>query len=252
MMRSSRPLLARSTMAAPTATPVHVDNAYPNVPSIRLISATPSASGLSLDSTPPSFAHQPRQQSSPEIAILAPKPDPNQISHRKLVPKKSKLGILGIGRDKEKNRARDLSDGERRVGAHRPDFEDVEHMDDDEFVIVKKKKSRLGLDGMSWGPLTETTNVPKVAEGNAARPVPKETLKVKIDEERKWWSIGRGRKDSKEKEKEKEKTKGKENKISTIVKRMCLFFISVFVSFDILVILVRESTLRVADHPQST
>ena len=233
MMRSSRPLLARSTMAAPTATPVHVDNAHPNVPSIRLISATPSASGLSLDSTP-SFPHHPRQQSSPEIAILAPKPDPNQISHRKLVPKKSKLGILSIGRDKEKDRARDLSDDGRRVGApaysHRPDFEgDADILVDDEFVIVKKKKSRLGLDGMSWGPLSETTNVPKVAKSNAAQPVPKEnpaTLKVKNDEERKWWSIGRGRKDSKEKEKEKEKTKGKENKISTNAIRMCLFLLS--------------------------
>ena len=31
-----------------------------------------------------------------------------------------------------------------------------------EEILVVKKKSRAGLDGMAWGPLEEVTNVPSV------------------------------------------------------------------------------------------
>ena len=233
MMRSSRPLLARSNMAA-TATPPHFDTTQPGpiIPSIRLISATPSASGLSSDasnsfnrSLEQSWADMASQQS-----ILSPKSDANEQPRKKLVPKKSKLGILSIGRDKEKDRAKDFSDVVRRVGAPpsasgRGGFEiyvdPTVDPDVGEIVIVKKKKSRVALDGMSWGVLGEATNVPKSTQIEPSQPVTKENsarLKVKVDEERKWWSIGRGRKDSKE------KTRGKENKISTNNKCMSISF----------------------------
>jgi hypothetical protein len=160
-------------------------------------------------------------------SILAPKFDANEQSRKKLVPRKSKLGILSIGRDREKDRAKDFSDVVRRVGAPAPasgrgGFEIYVDPTDDpdvgEILIVKKKKSRVALDGMTWGALGEATNVPKATQIDASHPITKENpalLKVKTDEERKWWSIGRGRKDSKEKE----KVKGKENKISTTTKR---------------------------------
>ena len=227
MMRSSRPLLARSNMAANTTTPPHIDNVQAgpiNIPSIRLISATPSATGLSSDSST-SF-NRSLEQSWADLAtqqsILAPKSDANEQSRKKLVPKKSKLGLLNIGRDKDKDRARDLSDVVRRVGASasasRGGFEIyVDPMVDPdvgEIVIVKKKKSRVGLDGLTWDALGEATNIPKTTQTRAAQPITKENpamLKVKAAEDRKWWSIGGGRKDSKEKE----KSKGKENKIST-------------------------------------
>ncbi|KAF9527941.1 hypothetical protein CPB83DRAFT_855475 [Crepidotus variabilis] len=215
---------SRTTKAATTANPMQSTAAlnagsqagtyYPQVPSIRLISATPSATGISPDSST-SF-NQSLEESwatmSSQLPVpLAPKND--EQSRKRLVPKKSKLSILGMGRDKEKDRGKDLSDVVRRVGATntastRGGFEiyvDPTDPEIGEIVMVKKKKSRVALDGMSWGALGEVTNVPK-----AAPPMPpmkkKESsnnlLKVKVDEEKKWWSIGRGRKDSKEKNKE--------------------------------------------------
>ena len=65
--------------------------------------------------------------------------------------------------------------------------------------MVRKKKSRAGLDGLEWGALGEVANVPKEKEKKDG------LLKVKGDENKdKWWTIGRGRKDSKEKTKDKE------------------------------------------------
>jgi len=160
--------------------------------------------------------------------ILAPKSDANEQPRKKLVPKKSKLNILNIGRDKEKDRAKDFSDVVRRVSASPSTSGGFEiyvdpTVDPDvgEIVIVEKKKSRAALDSMSWGALSEATNFPKSTQIGASQPVTKENpafLKVKVDEERKWWSISRGRKDSKE------KTKGKENKITTNNKRMPISF----------------------------
>jgi hypothetical protein len=110
---------------------------------------------------------------------------------------------------------------------HIPGFEIYVDPTDDpelgEILVVKKKKSRPGLDGMNWGTLGEVTNVPLVT--------PKEPmLKVKMEEKDKWWSIGRGRKDSKEKVKELEEKEAKEaksrEKSKTRVKYTCLRFIS--------------------------
>jgi serine/arginine repetitive matrix protein 2 len=66
-----------------------------------------------------------------------------------------------------------------------------------DIVMVKKKKSRVGLDGLEWGAAVagggggfgEVTNT-------------RDGEKEKDEKEGKWWTIGRGRKDSKGKEKE--------------------------------------------------
>jgi serine/arginine repetitive matrix protein 2 len=61
--------------------------------------------------------------------------------------------------------------------------------------MVRKKKSRAALDEVGWGAgsnVDEKANVPKKDKENVS-------LKPKLDEKGGWWSIGRGRKDSKEK-----------------------------------------------------
>ena len=70
---------------------------------------------------------------------------------------------------------------------------------------MKKKKSRIALDGMRWGPaLGEVTNVPHIKEKKEKEKEKKKNkenaLKANMDEKGGWWSIGRGRKDSKEKQ----------------------------------------------------
>lgn len=121
------------------------------------------------------------------------------------------LGV-GAGRDKEKEKGKDFSDVVRRVGGASLSASTSQRgggfeiyidpaVDDEigEVVMVKKKKSRVALDGMRWGSgaLSEVTNVPAVTPKEAPT-----LLKVKAEEKEKWWSIGRGRKDSKEKTKE--------------------------------------------------
>ena len=63
----------------------------------------------------------------------------------------------------------------------------------------------MALNRMAWGALGELTNVPKFPPKEAA-PI----SKMKNEEKEKWWTFGRGRKDSKEKMKEsKESSKHK-------------------------------------------
>ncbi|KAF9457373.1 hypothetical protein BDZ94DRAFT_1175700 [Collybia nuda] len=179
------------------------------IPSIRLISATPSASGNSSTASASNFSMESSWASIP--TPLAPKSD-SPATRKRLVPKKSKLSMLGVGTGKEKDKGKDLSDVVRRVGgaslsasaSHRGGaFEIyVDPAADEEvteIVMVKRKKSRAALDGMRWGSgaLSEVTNVPAVTPKEAPA-----LLKVKAEGEGKWWSIGRGRKDSKEKTKE--------------------------------------------------
>lgn len=211
-MRNTLPLLSRPSAVnssfsrsnspmPPSDTPSHP------VPTIRLINATPSATGSAADAST-SFASTSFASVAPFASPLAPKPPAE--SRKRLVPKKSKLGLLGGGKTKEKN-ANDFSDVVRRVGGvpstGRSGFEIYVDQGGDpdlgEMVVVKKKKSRVGLDGMKWGPLGEVTNVPSVPK--EPKPAADDRLlKVKGDDSQKWWSIGRGRKDSKEKPKEKE------------------------------------------------
>ncbi|KAF8060726.1 hypothetical protein FPV67DRAFT_304096 [Lyophyllum atratum] len=203
-MRSNLQTLSRPNAVA---TPLQPPPSNPTVPSIRLISATPSAAGNSSTSSTTNYAIDSSWGSIP--TPLAPKAD-SPATRKRLVPKKSKLSMLGVGREKE--RGKDFSDVVRRVGgtsladsaSARGGFEIyVDPTIDDEIgeiVMVKKKKSRVALDGMRWGALGEVTNVPAVTPKEAPA-----LLKVKSEEKDKWWSIGRGRKDSKEKEKEKAK-----------------------------------------------
>lgn len=144
---------------------------------------------------------------------LAPR-STNEAPRKRLVPKKSKLGLLVSGRTKEKG-TKDLSDVVRRVGGDTPStglggFDIyVDHTEDpdlSDIVVIKKKKSRLGLDGMDWGALGEVTNVPSAPK---EKPSQENLLKMKGDENQKWWSIGRGRKEEKEKEKNVERARSK-------------------------------------------
>jgi len=81
-------------------------------------------------------------------------------------------------------------------------------------ILLFKKKSCAALNGMSWGTLGEVTNVllitkPKESKEKGGKKEKEGLLKVKMDENQKWWNLGRGRKDSKEKEKDKEKNRAK-------------------------------------------
>lgn len=174
---------------------------------------------------------------APKPSPLAPRAD--TTPRKTLVPKKSKLGLLTGSKSREKKenkqREKDLSDVLRRVGQGSGSISRqfdiyVDPMDDSdigELVVIKKKKSRVALDGMSWGPLGEVTNIPhtsndqptinydllKEKEGEKKNSVMKmlkanastDALRVKGDDKDKWWSMGRMRRDSKEKEKGKEK-----------------------------------------------
>ncbi|KAK0232546.1 hypothetical protein IW262DRAFT_1725 [Armillaria fumosa] len=189
----------------------------PDVPSIRLVSAIPSAVGLSSEpNTSADHSLESSWASLPATAYanasaLAPRPT-EVTPNKRLVPKKSKLGLLGVGGTvKEQEKTRDFSDVVRRVGGDsssaRGGFEiyvdPIEDPDIGEIVLVKRKKSRAALDGMTWGdgPMAEVTNVP------CAKTKTKEKEKKEEGAKEKWWAMGRGRKDSKEKDKAKDKSK---------------------------------------------
>ncbi|KAK0199510.1 hypothetical protein DFS33DRAFT_1388474 [Desarmillaria ectypa] len=206
------PLLQQSTAVATPPLPIS------DVPSIRLISATPSATGLSSE---PSTSVNHSLQSSWASVPITTWTGPSALASRhkeatarkRLVSKKSKLSMLGVGGGvKERETTRDFSDVVRRVGGDTASasrgfeiyVDPTEDPDIEEIVLVKKKKSRAALDGMRWGggPMAEVTNVPPASA--KARAKEKEKEKEEGSKE-KWWAIGRGRKDSKEKDKAKEK-----------------------------------------------
>ena len=221
-MRNTLPLLSRppapSSSFSRAPSPLQSsDTPSQHVPTIRLISATPSAAGSAGDAST-SFASSSFASVAPFAASspLAPKPE-SDAPRKRLVPKKSKLGLLGGGSKTKDKGNKDFSDVVRRVGGApstgRSGFEIYVDQGEDpemgEIVVVKKKKSRLGLDGLSWGALGEVTNMPKENAKEKevkvkAAASQENLLKVKGDENQKWWSIGRGRKDSKSKEKDKE------------------------------------------------
>ncbi|KAG1849200.1 hypothetical protein F4604DRAFT_1811164 [Suillus subluteus] len=142
-------LLSRptDTTRARSPSPFETPATKSAIPTIRLISATPSPAPQSSDATP----------------------------RRRLVPKKSKL-VTGL-----EIYVDPMLDPE--IG---------------EIVVVKKKKSRMALDGMRWGPaLGEVTNIPHVKEKEKKeKKKDKENAsKVKVDEKSGWWTIGKGKKD---------------------------------------------------------
>ncbi|KAH9029382.1 hypothetical protein EDB84DRAFT_1439362 [Lactarius hengduanensis] len=62
----------------------------------------------------------------------------------------------------------------------------------DEVLMVKKKKSRASLSALKWGALGEVTNSAQTRDTT-------QTVRLKNEDKEKWWTIGRGRKDSKDK-----------------------------------------------------
>ena len=175
------------------------------VPSIRLISATPSAAGLSADASTSFSRSFESSWTSGSPSIISPKPD--APTRKRLVPKKSKLVLLGVG---SKGEAKNISgnDCQDRTSTRRSFNIHIDQINDPELedvIVVKRSKSRKALNGLKWDALGEVTNVQDVSRGC---PASSDTSKVAQD--KKWWSIGRGRKDSKE---TKSQESGKENEL---------------------------------------
>src|SRR6266576_118796 len=231
-MHSSLPMQSRPLGETTNTSKRTHSNARPSpsaIPSIRLVTAIPSATGLSSEANS-SFnfnnntSFEGSSWGSIPSSVLAPKPD--SAPKRRLVPKKSKLGLLNVlsnNKDKENGQTGDLdnSAGRQDGGDRSFDIYVDSTIDPDigEILMVKKKKSRAALDGMRWGPLGEVTNIPasssstvkneNAREAAATRPLqPSAVLKLKGEEKDKWWSIRHGRKDSKDKSVK----EGKENK----------------------------------------
>ncbi|KAL1696581.1 hypothetical protein GGG16DRAFT_85014 [Schizophyllum commune] len=207
----------------------------PPPPTIRLISSTPSATGLSASEPNSSVGNITADSSWASVGSasgLAPKPALSNTPRRRLVPKKSKLGLLNkSANDENSARAKDLSDVYRRVGAsslsQRGGFDIYVDSSNDpelgEILMVKKQKSRAGLNNLAWGPLGEKTNIASTMTNSQhdKQNTKTTTLKPKTEEnvKEKWWTIGRGRKDSKDKEakaprdksKSKSRAQGSEN-----------------------------------------
>ncbi|EIN05384.1 hypothetical protein PUNSTDRAFT_127845 [Punctularia strigosozonata HHB-11173 SS5] len=225
--RLSRDPRARSPSPLPPAQDPSTQQAQPfSIPTICLTTATPNTSAVSDSSLVAPFAN------APPVPPLPLAPRAEDAPKRRLVPKKSKLSLLAnVGAKKDKSR--DLSDVVRRVGADvqgsasaRGGFEIYVDPTDDpdmgEIVMIKRQKSRRALNGMMWGndgALGEVTNVPKASKEKGKEKEKEnkpatatEKLKPGDSGSQKWWSIGRGRKDSKEKGSENEKEKTKEKK----------------------------------------
>ena len=202
-MRNTMPIRSRAQSQDQLRAPTSPQR--DSMSTIRLISAAPTAAGSAPGLGDPfvdtSF-------SSPSVTVspptpLAPKND-SQVPRKRLVPKKSKLGLLVSGKrgktpTPENN---DLSDVVRRVGVNavtdsvaKSGFEiyvdPTAQPEVDEVLMVKKKKSRAALSALKWGTLAEVTNsAPSKDLTRGAR--------LKNEDKEKWWSIGRGRKDSKD------------------------------------------------------
>jgi hypothetical protein len=204
-----RTTLTRSSVSTSTSTTSTPPN---NIPTIRLITATPSDYGSATNSPNPIFTATssllPRDQSPPKKRLV--------------LKKKSKLSLLNVrdkDQDKVKDKGQDLSDVLRRVGVSSSDaasasprgFEIYVDPADDpeigEIVILKKRKSRAALEDVRWGTggtaLGEVTNVQNGLRERDMNVNLNVKGKGEDKVENKWWTIGRGRKDSKEKEKEK-------------------------------------------------
>lgn len=237
-MRNTLPALSipLSASSRPTQPSPATLETHQRIPTVRLTNLTPSA----VDSRDAGTSAIYNTFDLPSTSSpLAPRPlTTSDASRKRLVPKKSKLGLLGAVKGNKERTQNDFSDVVRRIGgttsAGRDGYEIyVDHTEDPEFeeiVLVKKKKSRLGLNAVAWGPGEENlANVlkpkpsanalkPKASENalkpkssaNILKPKSKDKensikakpvenlLKPKADENQKWWSISRGRKESKE------------------------------------------------------
>jgi len=133
------------------------------IPTIRLTAPTPSEPNMS--------CHQ--SNAEPRIAETIPTPLPPKANaggepvRKCLVPKQSKLGLLGSSTREE--REQDLSDvvqcitgSMRSTGRFKIYVDPADDPEIGDILLVKKKKSRAALNGMSWGTLGEVTNVPPI------------------------------------------------------------------------------------------
>jgi serine/arginine repetitive matrix protein 2 len=176
-----------------------------SVSTIRLISAAPSAAGSALALEDAGVNDS--MTSSPFVSIspptpLAPKHDARG-PRRRLVPKKSKLGLLATRKASKVQEKNDLPDIVLRVGESsattsvgKSNFEvfvdRTSQSGVNEALMVKKKKSRAALSGLKWGTLGEVTN-------SAPPKNPIHAVGLKSEDKEKWWSIGKGRKETKDK-----------------------------------------------------
>src|SRR5882724_8259131 len=162
-MRGTLPLLSRAPADSSRARSPPLQSENPparSIPTIRLISAIPSAAG-SASELHTSFGNVSDTSSyvsvQPASSPLAPKQE-EQSTRRRLVPKRSKLGILGNVSSKAKDRGPNSSDVTQRVGsthsASKSGFEIyVDSSYDTELgdlMVIKKKKSRAALNGLKW------------------------------------------------------------------------------------------------------
>ena len=92
---------------------------------------------------------------------LAPRPlTTSNASRKRLVPKKSKLGLLGAGKGDKERSQNDFSDVVQCIEGTTSAGQDgykiyVDHTEDpdlEEIVLVKRRKSHVGLDAVTWGP----------------------------------------------------------------------------------------------------
>jgi hypothetical protein len=164
-MRNTLPALSipLSTSSLPTQPSPATLEAHRPIPTVRLTNAASSAVGPPFDAGT-SAVYNPFGRPSAS-SPLAPRPlTTSDASRKRLVPKKSKLGLLGAVKGNKERTQNDFSDVVRRIGgttsAGRDGYEIyVDHAEDPDFeeiVLVKKKKSRLGLDAVAWGPARKT------------------------------------------------------------------------------------------------
>lgn len=91
---------------------------------------------------------------------LAPREDA-EVPRRCLVPKRSKLGLLGGNNNKAKDKVRRIGGGSTNgSGGFEIYVDQADDPDLGEILIVETKKSCLGLDGIKWGALGEMMNIP--------------------------------------------------------------------------------------------
>lgn len=149
-------LLSRSTtdtLRSRTPSPLTTPKPQSHIPTIRLTTATPCETHSQNEPTQAA----PWTTSEASHVSIAPKPlKSGGASRKRLVPKKSKLSLLGSS---ARAREEGFSDVVRRVGGASVNnggngfeiyVDPTNDPDIGEILMVKKKKSRMALDGMQW------------------------------------------------------------------------------------------------------
>lgn len=229
--RNTRPILSRAVSNSPSLEIYTPDPPPIPIPAIRLVQATPSpdstAANVSVDTAIlTSHPSSPRKKLVPKkskLALLTARAtgvasSASSVRERDLSDVVRRVGQsqehgwdmqedgacnvtvnggtatrsvkgLGIGRGRKNQSSRSTIDIYVDP-ANDPDI--------GEIVVVKKKKSRAALEGIRWA-LGEVTNNGSEPEGQQLKDE-SDKVKVKTEEKEKWWSIGRGKRDSKEKD----------------------------------------------------